>query len=82
MVLYSRHYNVFANNAGNRIIPYCSSAALGSTAIDDTDCSHLLGQCGPVNMSHPPAPINSRPISIRRISLVPAPMSSSLASRQ
>ncbi len=27
------------------------------------------------------APINSRPISMRRISLVPAPMSSSLASR-
>ena len=30
---------------------------------------------------HPAAPINSRPISIRRISLVPAPISSSLASR-
>src|SRR3546814_18951310 len=29
-----------------------------------------------------PAPNNSRPISIRRISFVPAPMSSSLASRQ
>src|SRR5438309_812203 len=28
-----------------------------------------------------PAPISSRPISMRRISLVPAPMSSSLASR-
>ena len=31
--------------------------------------------------AHPAAPINSRPISIRRISFVPAPMSSSFASR-
>ncbi len=30
---------------------------------------------------HPAAPISSRPISMRRISLVPAPISSSLASR-
>jgi len=30
---------------------------------------------------HPAAPINSRPISIRLISFVPAPISSSLASR-
>ena len=36
---------------------------------------------GESGCGHPAAPISSRPISIRLISFVPAPISSSLASR-